>query len=96
MDLEPVASCDSLCIMKFATVADLRNKFALVSRWIYEGESVTIKKRGRVFAILNPVKKKQTPLAWPPFEERLQRHFPQGALKVTGTKDVIDEIRGNY
>ncbi len=37
---------DNFAIMKTASVIDLRNNFASVSRWIYEGESVAIQKRG--------------------------------------------------
>ncbi len=32
--------------MKTATVADLRNNFASLSKWIHDGEAVTITKRG--------------------------------------------------
>jgi len=40
--------------MKTATLKELRNQFALVSRWIEEGEEVKITKRGRVFARIIP------------------------------------------
>ena len=40
--------------MKTATVADLRNQFQQVSKWIQEGESVSITKRGKPFATLSP------------------------------------------
>ena len=42
--------------MKTATVADLRNRFPRVFRWIEEGESVEVTRRGRVVARLVPVK----------------------------------------
>ena len=45
--------------MKTATVADLRNHFARVSAWIESGESVQIVKRGKPFAQLLPVEKKE-------------------------------------
>ncbi|NDC39727.1 MAG: prevent-host-death protein, partial [Proteobacteria bacterium] len=32
--------------MKTATVADLRNNFAALSRWVHGGESIVITKRG--------------------------------------------------
>lgn len=38
--------------MKTASVADLRNRFADVARWIELGEEVTITKRGKPFARL--------------------------------------------
>lgn len=40
--------------MKTATVADLRNRFPSVYRWIEEGETVELTKRGRVVARLVP------------------------------------------
>jgi antitoxin (DNA-binding transcriptional repressor) of toxin-antitoxin stability system len=40
--------------MKTATVRELRNQFAQVSRWIEEGEEVKITKRGQVFARIIP------------------------------------------
>jgi len=40
--------------MKSATVRDLRNKFARVSRWVEKGETVQILKRGKPFARIVP------------------------------------------
>jgi len=82
--------------MKNATVADLRNNFATVSRWIYEGESVLIKKRGTVFAVLSPaVKKKKRAIEWPDFQARLNHIFPDGPTKGSA-EEVIDYMRGEY
>lgn len=36
--------------MKTATVADLRNRFPSVFRWIEEGETVELTKRGKIVA----------------------------------------------
>ncbi len=41
--------------MKTATVADLRNRFRLISSWIEHGETVQIIKRGRPFARLSAI-----------------------------------------
>jgi antitoxin (DNA-binding transcriptional repressor) of toxin-antitoxin stability system len=41
--------------MKKATVRDLRNSFARISRWIEAGESVEVTKRGKAFARILPV-----------------------------------------
>lgn len=38
--------------MKTATVRELRNNFARLSRWVQSGEEVKITKRGRAFAKL--------------------------------------------
>ena len=40
--------------MKTATAADLRNRFPSVFRWIEEGETVELTKRGRVVARIVP------------------------------------------
>ena len=40
--------------MKSATVRDLRNKFARVSRWVAKGDTVQILKRERPFARIVP------------------------------------------
>ncbi len=82
--------------MKTASVADLRNRFAAVSRWIYEGESVAIQKRGRAFAILAPAaKRSKKAVSWPDFEARLKRLFPDGPTKGSAEK-VVDYMRGEY
>ncbi|MEJ0000296.1 MAG: hypothetical protein WDO13_14725 [Verrucomicrobiota bacterium] len=57
----PAGFHDTLSIMKVATVADLRNKFAQVSRWIEDGEKVEIRKRGKVFAVLTPPSTQKRP-----------------------------------
>ena len=43
--------------MKTATVADLRNHFPRVFRWIAEGEKVEVTRRGRPVAHLVPAPK---------------------------------------
>lgn len=40
--------------MKTASVADLRNRFPSVFRWIEDGETVELTKRGRVVARIIP------------------------------------------
>ncbi len=42
--------------MKTANVADLRNDFQKVAGWISDGEIVTIKRRGKLFATLTPAR----------------------------------------
>ena len=81
--------------MKTASVVDLRNNFASVSRWIYEGESVTIQKRGRPFAILSPVVKKKA-IAWPDHEARLKRYSPAESFKGATAEEIVNDMRGAY
>jgi prevent-host-death family protein len=40
--------------MKTATVRDLRNEFARISKWLEKGETVTLTKRGKPFARVVP------------------------------------------
>jgi antitoxin (DNA-binding transcriptional repressor) of toxin-antitoxin stability system len=40
--------------MKTATVRDLRNSFARISRWLEAGEMVEVTKHGRIFARILP------------------------------------------
>jgi prevent-host-death family protein len=46
--------------MKKATVADLRNRFPKVFRWIQEGEQVELTKRGKLIARLVPASLERT------------------------------------
>lgn len=44
-----------MCItLKTATVRDLRNDFARLSRWIEKGETIQLLKRGKPFARVVP------------------------------------------
>lgn len=79
--------------MKTATVADLRNDFASISKWIHEGEAVTITKRGRPFATLSPARKQRR---LPPLDRlaRLQKLFPKGPVDGDSSQ-VVDYDRGD-
>lgn len=79
--------------MKSASVADLRNNFATVSKWIQAGEAVTITKRGRAFATLAPAGKKKLAPAPVDRMDRLRRMFPDGPVKGD-IQDVLNYERG--
>jgi antitoxin (DNA-binding transcriptional repressor) of toxin-antitoxin stability system len=81
--------------MKQASVADLRNKFARISKWIEAGEAVEITKRGRLFATLKPAKPKRGTVEWPDFEARLRSIWPH-AVKGKTVSEIINEARGDY
>ena len=80
--------------MKTATVADLRNNFATLSRWVHGGESIIITKRGIPFATVSPVKHRKLPLKSVNRLERLKKLFPSGPVKGD-VREVIDIERGN-
>lgn len=46
--------------MKTATVRDLRNEFRRISRWLEQGESVQVLKRGKPFARVVPERTAKT------------------------------------
>ena len=77
--------------MKTATVSDLRNNFATISKWIHDGGAVTITKRGFPFATLAPARRKKTA---PPVDRmaRLRKMFPHGPVKGD-IQSVIDYER---
>jgi antitoxin (DNA-binding transcriptional repressor) of toxin-antitoxin stability system len=81
--------------MKTATVADLRNNFATISRWIHNGEQVTITKRGLPFATLAPSRRGHLPAPeWPDREAWRAKLFPKGPTKGD-VQDVLDYDRGD-
>ncbi len=59
--------------MKTATVADLRNHFPRVFRWIEDGEQVDVTKRGKVVARLVPAPKPKPRKFKAPDFEAIQR-----------------------
>jgi antitoxin (DNA-binding transcriptional repressor) of toxin-antitoxin stability system len=83
-------------IMKTATVADLRNNFARISRWIEAGEEVEITKRGKKFARLGPVSSRvgEETVEWPDYMGRLKRIFPEGSGPTTA-EEIVDYDRGD-
>jgi prevent-host-death family protein len=80
--------------MKTATVADLRNNFASISRWVHVGESIVITKRGIPFATVSPVKRRKKPSKGVDRMARLKKLFPSGHAKGD-IRDVIDLERGD-
>jgi prevent-host-death family protein len=80
--------------MKTATVADLRNRFPRVFRWIEEGESVEVTKRGRIVARLVPVRaKRPKKFKVPDFLDAQRKVF--GAPEPVDSS-IVDEERSTY
>lgn len=80
-------------VKKTATVADLRNNFATLSKWIHEGDAILITKRGIPFVTLTPVRKRQK---FPPVDRlvRLKKLFPEGPVGGD-SRAVVDYDRGD-
>lgn len=71
----------------------MRNNFSSVSKWIHNGEAVTITKRGLQFATLVPARKRTVlvPLdRW----ARLRKIFPHGPVQGD-VADVLNYDRGD-
>ena len=82
--------------MRTATVADLRNNFARISRWIAGGESIQITRRGHRFATLKPDAVAPKKVEWPDIEARRNRIFPDGPPPGKPVSEIVSEGRGEY
>jgi prevent-host-death family protein len=80
--------------MKTATVADLRNNFAALSRWVHGGDSIVITKRGIPFATVSPIRRRKKVSKSVDRLARLKKMFPDGPVK-SDIREVIDIERGN-
>lgn len=83
--------------MKTATIADLRNHFPKVFRWIEEGESVDLTRRGKVVAQLIP-KRPEPPkmVKWPDFEAIQREVFGENLEARKFEKNIVLEERETY
>ena len=74
-------------MMKTATVRDLRNRFAIVAKWIEEGDRVTITRHGATFATLSPASaKKSQAMNW---VKRLAKTPPAGRKSTKSETDAF-------
>jgi antitoxin (DNA-binding transcriptional repressor) of toxin-antitoxin stability system len=83
--------------MKTATVRDLRNSFARVSRWLEAGETVEVTKRGRVFARILPAappKAKRAPK--PDILARLRADFGGFVLSDKACDEIMREAKASH
>ena len=81
--------------MKTATVADLRNHFTRLAKWIEEGQPIAITRRGQTFATLSPSKKKKPVAEWPDLANRRASASLQTGRKAKKS-DTVDYARGDY
>ena len=84
-------------MMKTATVRDLRNSFARISRWLEAGEMVEVTKRGRVFArILPATPPKGRRTAKPDIMARLHADFGDLVVPDTALDEVLREAGASH
>ena len=72
--------------MKYATVRDLRYRFAEIELRLRRGEEIEIRKRNKVLGRLIPVRSKAS--AYPDFAARAHKIFGERILSVTGAELV--------
>lgn len=83
--------------MKKATVRDLRNSFARISRWIEAGESVEVTKRGKAFARILPVEPpKGRRAAKPDIMARLRADYGSLVLPDSVVEQVLREAGASH
>jgi antitoxin (DNA-binding transcriptional repressor) of toxin-antitoxin stability system len=83
--------------MKTATVRDLRNSFARISRWLEAGESVEVTKRGRLFAHILPAappKGKRAPM--PDILARLRADFGDVVIPDETVNEILREAGASH
>jgi antitoxin (DNA-binding transcriptional repressor) of toxin-antitoxin stability system len=83
--------------MKTATVRDLRNSFARISRWLEAGELVEVTKRGRVFARIlpaSPPKGKRAPK--PDILARLRSDFGDLVIPDEAFDEILREAGASH
>jgi antitoxin (DNA-binding transcriptional repressor) of toxin-antitoxin stability system len=61
--------------MKTATVRDLRNNFAKVSRWLKAGEQVQLTSRGVPMGVITPEKKNGSRPSRKAMKEKFRKRF---------------------
>ena len=78
--------------MKTATVRDLRNNFAEVSKWIEHGEQVSITRNGAAFATLVPAEvSKPAKVDW---KARFAKRKPVGkGMSKEATEKLWADLR---
>ena len=78
--------------VKTVSIRDLQRDTATVLGWVEDGESVGIRKRGKLVAVLSPPSlSKSVNLARPDFIGRLKAIYGKRALKVTATQLLVGE-----
>ena len=78
--------------MKTASIRELRHDTTTVLGWVESGESVEIRKRGKLVAVLSlPSQPKARKVERPDFVARLKSIYGDKLLSTTATELLADE-----
>ncbi len=95
MSLACASEMRLLCLtMKTASVADLRNRFPSVFRWIEDGETVELTKRGKIVARIVPAPKAKPRKFQVPDFKAIRREILGPNPKVYPS--IVQEERDSY
>lgn len=80
--------------MKTASVADLRNDFARITKWIQAGERITITRRGQPIAVLAPTQSdRRAFFAKPDMRARRAAIFGKRRQSAKEAAEILDLSR---
>ncbi len=83
--------------MKTASVRDLRTKFPVLARWMDDGDSIAITRRGRVIAHLTPAPNRNGHTAKKPdIMKRLRGIYGDYVMPQKEARAILDENKGRY
>jgi antitoxin (DNA-binding transcriptional repressor) of toxin-antitoxin stability system len=78
--------------MKTSTIRELKHSTSTVLGWVATGETVEVRRRNQLVAVLSPPKRAGR-IAKPDFVARLRKVYGSAVLPVTGTA-LVSESRG--
>lgn len=79
--------------MKSTTIRELKHETSKVLSLVEAGESVEVRRRNQLVAVLSPPARKPAGPK-PDFAARLREIYGPNALETTGT-DLVNELRGD-
>jgi len=83
--------------MKTATVRDLRTKFPVLARWLDDGQSIEITRRGRVIARLTRVgADKARKAKKPDMMKQLREIYGDYVMPEDEAKAILDYNKGKW
>jgi antitoxin (DNA-binding transcriptional repressor) of toxin-antitoxin stability system len=79
--------------MRTTNIRELKHATAKVLGWVEQGETVEVKRRDKVVAILSPPKPDEKPIIKRNFAADIREIFGDRMLPTTGT-EIVSEGRG--